>query len=182
MLSTIALVAAEGGAHHPNGLWLPGDIKEVFWGSIAFFLVVGIIWWKAGPAVKKVMASRTERIGTHLSSATEQRVAAEAERDRIKAALADSDAEAARIVEDARQTADALHAELEDRVTAEVAALRERAVADLDAARRQAVANLTSEVSSLALGATVQVVNHNLDEASQQGLIEQYISQVGAAN
>lgn len=182
MLSTIARIASEEGAHHPNGLWLPGDWKEVLWGTLAFVVVVGIIAWKAGPAIKKVMVERSERIGSHLSAAASQRAEAEAERDRIKAALADSDSEAARIVEDARQTADALHAELEERANAEVVALRERGAADLDAARRQAVANLTAEVSRLALGATERVVHHNLDDASQQALIEEYISRVGATN
>ena len=52
-----------------------------------------------------------ERIDAHrdeLDAAAEARTAAEAERDRIKAALADSDSEAARIVEEARRSADAL--------------------------------------------------------------------------
>ncbi|MCC6226877.1 MAG: F0F1 ATP synthase subunit B [Microthrixaceae bacterium] len=182
MLSTIALLASEEGAHHPNGYWLPGDLKEVLWGTLAFVIVFGLLWWKAGPALKKAMAGRTERIGDHMSAAATQRTEAEAERDRIKAALADSDTEAARIVEDARQTADALHTELEARAEADAVALRERGVADIEAAQRQALANLTAEVSRLALGAAERVVHHNLDDASQQALIEQYISQVGAAN
>ncbi len=37
----LLFAAAEGG----NGLWLPHDIGEVFGGSLAFFIVVGIIWW-----------------------------------------------------------------------------------------------------------------------------------------
>lgn len=182
MLATIALLASEEGGHHPNGYWLPGDPKEVLWGTLAFVIVVGLLWWKAGPALKKVMVARTERIGDHISAAAQQRADAEAERDRIKAALADSDSEAARIVEDARQTADALDAELAARAEAEAAALRERGAADIESARRQALANLTAEVSNLALGAAERVVHHNLTEASQQDLIEGYISQVGAAN
>ena len=36
-----SLLAAEG----PNQFWLPGDINEVYWGSLAF-LVVAILLWK----------------------------------------------------------------------------------------------------------------------------------------
>ena len=182
MLSTIALLAAEEGEHASNGYWLPHDINEVIWGSIAFFIVVGVLWWKAGPAIKKAMTDRTARIGGELSAAQTERAEAEAERDRIKAALADSDSEAARIVEEARQTADRLSTELDAKAQVDAATMRERAAADLESTRRQAVADLTSEVSRLALGAAEQVVNNNLDDAAQQQLIEQYISQVGASN
>ncbi len=180
MLSTLALLAAE--EHEPNGYWLPHDFKEVIWGTITFTIVVVIIVWKAGPFIKKAMLERTARIGTELSDAEADRVAAEGERDRITASLADSDSESARIVEEARQTADRLTADLEAKAHADAALLRERAAADLDSTRRQAVADLTAEVSRLALGAAEQVVQGNLDDAAQQQLIEQYISQVGASN
>jgi F-type H+-transporting ATPase subunit b len=182
MLSTIAVRMAEGAEHGSNGPWLPHDIKEVIWGSLAFAIVVGILAWKAGPFFKRSMVGRSERIEGQLAAAASERTAGEAERDRIKAALADSDTEAARIVEEARQTADALLSELEARAHADAAALRERATADLASAQRQAVADLTAEISRLALGAAEQVVANNLDADSQQALIEQYIAQVGASN
>ena len=180
MLSTITLLAAEG--HEPNGAWLPHDINEVIWGTITFLIVLGILYWKGAPFVKKAMVDRTARIATQLTDAESDRTGAEAERDRITAALADSDSEAARIVEEARQTADRLATDLGAKAHADAATLRDRAAADLESTRRQAVADLTAEVSRLALGAAEQVVTSNLDDVAQQQLIEQYISQVGATN
>jgi F-type H+-transporting ATPase subunit b len=177
MLSAISVIAAEA-----NGKWLPADLKEVLWGTIAFVIIFGLLWWKAGPPIKRAMAGRSERISDDLQSATDDRTSAEAERDRIKAALADSDTEAARIVEEARQTADKLRADLEAKAEADAVAIRERGLADLETTRRQAVADLTAEVSRLALGAAERVVSHNLDDAAQQQLIEQYINQVGSSN
>jgi len=174
-----ALLAAEEGG---NGAWLPHDLNEVIWGTIAFVIVFGLLIWKAGPAIKKAVAARPERISGELDSATEARTAAEAERDRIKAALADSDSEAARIVEEARQTADRLRVDIEARAEAEVATLRERNAHDIATARRQAESDLVGEVSRLALGAAEKVVHNNLDDATQQALIENFISQVGANN
>ncbi len=171
-----ALILAE------NGPWLPHDIKEVYWGSLAFFIVIGVIVWKAGPAIKKFVAARPERISEELQTATDNRTAAEAERDRIKAALADSDSEAARIVEEARQAADALRASIEERAHADAVSLRERAAHDIEVARRQATNDLTADLSRLALGAAEQVVAVNLDDSTQQDLIEAYIAQVGATN
>ncbi len=177
MLSAISVFAAE-----QNGKWLPADLKEVLWGTIAFVIIFGLLWWKAGPPIMKAMSGRTERISDDLKAAVDDKSGAEAERDRIKAALADSDTEAARIVEEARQTADKLRQDLEAKAEADGVAIRERAVVDLETTRRQAVADLTAEVSRLALGAAERVVSHNLDDDSQQQLIEQYISQVGSSN
>lgn len=179
MLSLISTILA---AEEPNKNWLPGDINEVYWGSLAFFIVIGLLWWKAGPAIRSAMVGRTERIGSQLDAARTEREEAEAERDRITTALADSDTEAARIVEEARQTADRLRTDLEARATADAEALRQRAAADLEATRRQAVADLTAEVGRLALGAAEEVVRGNLDDDAQQALIEGYIRQVGATN
>ena len=177
MLSTISVFAAE-----TNGKWLPADLKEVLWGTIAFVIIFGLLWWKAGPPIKRAMAGRSERISDDLDAAVDDKTSAEEERDRIKAALADSDTEAARIVEEARQTADKLRQDLEAKAEADAVAIRERAQVDLETTRRQAVADLTAEVSRLALGAAERVVSHNLDDAAQQQLIEKYISQVGSSN
>lgn len=169
------------GSEEGNGYWLP-HTNELIWGSIAFFLVMFLLVWKAGPAIKKAMVGRTERIQAEMDASEALRTTAEAERDRIRAALADSDSEAARIVEDARQTADALRLELAERTDAAIATLRERGAADLEAARRQALSDLREEVALLALGAAEQVVHKNLDDATQQNLIEGYIAHVGTAN
>lgn len=165
-----------------NGYWLPHDIKEVILGSIAFLIVAGLLVWKAGPAIKAAMTGRTERIQAELDAATLQRTEAEAERDRIKAALADSDAEASRIVADAHETAVKVKENIAERTVAEIALLRERAVADLEATRRQSLADLTGDVSRLSLGAAEQLVDHNLGDDAQQSLIESYIARAGVSN
>ncbi len=46
----------------------------------------------------------------------------------------------------------------------------------------QATADLSGELSRLALGAAEEVVASSLDDAAQQRLIDDYISQVGAQN
>jgi F-type H+-transporting ATPase subunit b len=170
------------GAEAPNGLWLPGDFNEVIWGSLAFFVVAGLLWKFARKPVADGLAGRTRRIADQLGEAEQARLAAEAEADRIRAALADSDAEAARILEEARRSADALRRDVAARAEADIAALRERAAADLAATRAQAEADLAAELSRLALGATEEVVQSALDDATQQQLIEAYIGRVGSQN
>ena len=173
-----ALLAAEGS----NGKWLPADINEVIWGSLAFLIVAALLVKFGKAPIVNGLKGRSEGIAERLGDAAAAREAAEAERDRIKAALADSDSEAARIVEDARRAADQLGIDTAARTETEIAALRERAGADLAATRMQATADLSGELSRLALGAAEEVVASSLDDATQQRLIDDYISQVGAQN
>jgi F-type H+-transporting ATPase subunit b len=178
MFDVVNLLAAEG----PNGKWLPGDLNEVIWSSLAFFVLVFLLVKFARKPLVDGLRARIDGIESRLGEAEQARTGAEAERDRIKTALADSDAEAARLLEDARQSADNLRIDVANRADADIAALRERAVADLATTRAQAEADLSGEVSRLALGATEEVVQSTLDEAAQQRLIDAYISQVGSQN
>ena len=177
-MNPLLILASE----QPNGPWLPGDINEVIWGSISF-LIIAVLLVKFGrKPVTEGLAKRRDGIAEKLGAAEEARVAAEAERDRIKAALADSDAEAARIVEEARQAADQLTADVAARAQVEAQAVRDRAVADQAATQAQAQADLSAELSRLALGAAERVVETSLDDAAQQRLIDAYITQVGTQN
>jgi F-type H+-transporting ATPase subunit b len=177
-MHALTLLASEAG----NGYWLPADFNEVIWGTLAFLCVaVPLVIFGKKPIVDG-LATRRQRIADHLGEAEQARVAAEAERDRIKAALADSDAEAARIIEDSRQAADQLGVDTVARTQEEIAALRDRARTDLTATRLQAQADLSGELSRLALGAAEEVVGSSLDDATQQRLIDSYINQVGAQN
>lgn len=177
-MNALTLLASEA----PNGKWLPGDFNEVIWGTLAFLIVAFLLWKFARKPVAEGLKGRSDRIAGELAEAEDARTSAEAERDRIKAALADSDAEAARIIEEARQSADRLRGDIASRVDGDIAQLRERAAVDLTVTRNQAQADLAGELSRLALGATEEVVAESLDDGTQQRLIDDYIRQVGSQN
>jgi F-type H+-transporting ATPase subunit b len=152
---------------------------ELVWGSISFILLVILMRKFAYPAIKKGMEARTERIRADLDAAENAKSEATGVLDGYKAQLADAKAEAGRIIEEARQAADALKKDQESRLQTELADMRARAAADIEAAKAQATADLRGELATLAVGAASAVVNKNLDPAAQTQLIEDYINQVG---
>jgi F-type H+-transporting ATPase subunit b len=162
----------------PNPL-LP-EINEVIWGAVGFFTVLGFMMWKGVPAIKATMAARSERIAGDLSAAEAQKAEAAAVLSQYQAQLADSRTESARIIEEARQAADGVKADLVAKANADVADMRAKAAADIEAAKVQAIADLRGEVTALAIGAAEQVVGRNLDQATNAALVEAYIDQVGA--
>jgi F-type H+-transporting ATPase subunit b len=151
---------------------------ELVWGSLSFVVLFFLMWKLALPAVKKGMEARTQRIRGDLDAAQTAKDDATTVLDEYRAQLADAKNESARIIEEARQSADALRKDQAARLQTEIAELRARAAADIDSAKLQAIADLRGDVAQLAIGAAEVVVKHNLDQATQVQLIEDYINQV----
>lgn len=180
-MNEMLILAAKSACGEVNCAHLP-PWEEVIWGSIAFFLVVGLMWWKGGPALKKAWNGRIERIEGEIDAASDTRAAAEVDLAGVRDSIANADAERQRILDEARTTAANLKAQLVERAQAEAAEIAARAAADVEAAKSQARADLTAEVSGLAVGAAERVVASSLDEDTQRKLVEDYITKVGASS
>ena len=162
----------------PNQLF--PEKNEIIYGGLAF-LIVFIFLWKFGmPAIKAGMAARSDKIKGDLDAAEAERTEASEILSQYQAQLADARTESARIIEEARQAADDVRANLQSKAEADIAELRARATADIESAKQQAVADLRGEVTALAIGAAEQVVGRNLDAETNAALVEAYINQVGA--
>jgi len=172
-------ILAAGGEVEPNGFWLPHDINEVIWGSLAFLIIFALLWVKALPPAKTAMAARSERIEKELTDAETARTAAEAELTDLRSKLANAEQERQRIITEARESAETLQAQLVARAADDAAAIRARGTADAEAAKHQAIADLQAEVAALAMGAAEAVVTQSMDDSTQQSLIDGYIDQVG---
>ena len=143
----------------PNPI-LP-DLSELVWGAVSFTALFLLLRRFAYPQIKQMMENRAERIRSDLASAESTKADAEQVLAEYRAQLNDAKAEAGRIIEEARQAADAIKRDQETRLQSELADLR-------------------GEVAQLAIGAAETVVQRSLDEATQTQLVEDYINQVAA--
>lgn len=178
MISSLAILASEG----PNSFWLPSDLNEVYWGSLSFFVVAFLLVKFAKAPAAKFLSGRIEGIKATLDQAEQARLSAESDRDSIKAALADSDAEAAKIIQHAHADAEQLGRDTSIRAERDALQVAERSAADLVTTQQQTESDLAGELSRLSLGAAERVVESSLDDATQQRLIQAYIDQVGSQN
>lgn len=176
----VLLAATEG--HAENAPILPHDFNEVIWGSIAFLIVFGLIWWKGGPAIRDMWNGRIERISGELGSAESARQEAQAALADVEGRIANADQERARIRTEAQRTAASLVEQTAERAQREAEEIRRRAQADIAASQAQASADLQAEIAQLAIGAAEQVVARNLDEATQRQLIDAYIANLATAD
>lgn len=167
-------------AEEPNSWLLPGDINEVYWGSAAFFIVLGLYLWKGLGPTKAFFANRTKGIEDDLAAADRATAEAAELRAEQERAFANVDDEAAAIVAEGRNRAEALEADLRRRAETDVEEAKQRARIEIEASKTQALADLRAEVAARTVTAAEAVVDNSLDDDTHRQLIEQYISQVGA--
>ncbi|HCB34119.1 MAG TPA: ATP synthase F0 subunit B [Acidimicrobiaceae bacterium] len=169
--------AGEAVAEAPNPIIPAWD--EVIWGSLAFLILLVVMWKFAYPAIRKAMEGRTARIQAEIDAAAAANREAQELRARYDARLVEADAEAARIVEAARGEAERVRRERLAAIEPEIAERRAQAEADIEAARVRALADVRSQITSLAVGAASQVVMASLDADAHRRLIDDYIDNVG---
>jgi F-type H+-transporting ATPase subunit b len=156
--------------------------NEIIWGTLAFILLaIAMRYFAYGP-VKQAMEARTERIRKNLDDAERVKGEAQGLLDDYQRQLADARSEAGRIIEEARQTADAMRRDLMARAEADAAEARQRSQADIEASISRAEGELRERVAGLAIELAEMVVQRSLDRDSQLQLVNSYIDQLATQN
>jgi len=163
--------------HH----WLLPETVEIIWGGLASVIIFYALFKFGGPPIKKSFAARTEKIQKELDAAAADKAAASTEAAGIRAAKGDIAAERARLLSDADIQAAAVLEDGRARLAAEVADVEAKAVADIATAQGRVGDELRAEIARLSSAAVDHVVTGSLDDATQQELIENFISRVGAS-
>lgn len=178
-----SLVTSLLGAEDPSQSisWILPEQAEYVYGGLASLIIFGLLFKLAGPAIKKGLAARTERIQNELDNSANARKAAEEEAARIRSALGDISAERARILAEADAQAAALLTEGRARIEAEMRDLQSKAESDIATATARSSDELRAEIARLSSVAAERVVSSALDDGTKQNLIEDFISKVGAS-
>jgi F-type H+-transporting ATPase subunit b len=156
--------------------------NEIIWGSLAFLVLLGVMWKFGVPAVRNMEQAREDRIRTDLEGAEKAHAEAEAEKAQYLAQIADAKNEAGRLIEEARQAAESVRTDLVTRAEAEANDIRARAQADIANQRNQAMAQLRTDVASLSIDLAGRIVERNLDSDTNRHLVDSFIDQVAGSN
>jgi len=158
------------------------EVNEIIWGSISFFIVLGLLAKFAFPALKRAMAAREEQIRADLEAAERTRTESEDARRQYEQQIANAREEAGRIIEEARQAAEAVRADVLARAEQEAADTRSRAEADIALQRDRVLAELRGEVATMSIDLASRIVERNLDTDANRQLVDSFIDQVGRSN
>ena len=117
--------------------------------------------------------------GTYTIDAEEAKESAEAMRAEYEQRLAAAKQEAAEIVKTAMDSAARRSEQMVNAARAEAAALKTKADAEIEAQRKKAAGELKNDISDMALAIAGKVVGKELDGKTHQNLIDGFIAEVG---
>ncbi len=183
LLASVMLFAAEGGeevfeAHDP----LLPETKEIIFGGSAFLIVAFFLVKFAGPAIKAGLKARSDRVQRDLDNAAKAEADAQDQAADIRAKLGDIDAERARLLADADDTAGRVLTEGRSRLDQEAAELQSKAEADIAGSGSRMASEIEGQVGRMAGDAAEQLVASQLDDATAQRLVEEFIAKVGSSS
>ncbi len=175
-------VVTDSDGHVTTHSWILPETAEIIWGGLASIIIFAMLWKFAGPAIKKGMAARTERIQKELDAAASDKATAANEAAQIRQAKGDIAAERARILAEADTQAAAVLDDGRVRLRQELADIEAKTLADIAAAQGRAGDELRAEIARLSVAAVDHIVTGSLDDSTQQALIENFIARVGATS
>jgi F-type H+-transporting ATPase subunit b len=182
MLTLLKIIAYQGEevvAEEPSGLDLVlPEINELIAGVIAFAIVFIAVWVWLRPKISETLEARQEAITGQLTADEATKHEAESLLMDYKQQLAKAREEANRIVEEARQSAEALRSDVVGKAEAEAEAIVRKAREEAAAERERAASAIRDEVAALSLDLARRVVGDSVDASAQKKLVDRYISEL----
>lgn len=173
LTAAVVLATEEGGDN--TALVLP-EFSELIAGIIAFAIVFFVVWRWAMPTINKTLEQRQQAITGKIADAEKAKAEAESLLADYRAQLADAKAEGNRLIEEARESAEHLKADLVAKAEADAEQIRTKAREDAAGEKARALADAQSEVGNLSIDLAGRIVGESLDDDAHRALIDRYLA------
>lgn len=148
----------------------------IFWMALVFGLFFFLLSKFAWGPITSALSEREQTIESSIRRAE----AALAEAKQLQAdnekARREAEAEAQRILREAREAADAARTEALDKERQQIAHLREQFKAEMEREKAQIKNELRTEVADLAIQAAERILRENLNAERQERLVNDFIA------
>lgn len=170
----LLLAAQDGGASV-----FSVDFGLVFWTWILFLLTLGVLSWKAFPAISKGLEARRERIEEEIASARRDREEARRLLDEHQRQLDEARLEAKGILQEGREAGERLREEILADARKEHEQLLEKARREMDREREELIASVRRDAVDLSIAAAERLMSERLDDEANRKLVRDYLSEIG---
>ncbi|MDN5018421.1 F0F1 ATP synthase subunit B [Streptococcus gordonii] len=147
----------------------------------SFLLLIVLIKKFAWGNITSIFEERAKKISDDIDSAESARKNAEVLEQKREEALAGSRAEAATIVETAKETAEKNKASILADTTEEVSRLKQKANQEIAQSKADALRSIKGDVADLSIDLASKIIGQTLDKEAQSQLIDSYIDKLGDA-
>ena len=156
------------------------DMIETVPMLIAFIVLVIVLWKFGWPMFETMLEKREKTIAEALRMSEETRIESERVLAEYQQQLSEAKAQSAKIVADAKETAEAMRAEITKQAQEESAAMIEKARAAIEAEKQTAMNELRSSVADLSVDVASRLVANDLNDAEHRAIIERYLNEAGS--
>ncbi len=174
LILPMAAEETEGGSGGLEILLPP--LNELIAGIIAFAIVFFFVWKWAVPAINRMLEQRQEAIAGQIEGAEKAKAEAESLLADYKGQLAEARAEGNKIIEDARQAAEQMKADIIAKAESEADQIRTRAREEAAGEKSRALAEARSQVGDISVDLASKIVGEALDQEAHQALIDGYLA------
>jgi F-type H+-transporting ATPase subunit b len=140
----------------------------IFWEVLSFAILLFVLYKYAFPGILSVLEEREKRIKDSLDQAEHHRSEAERKLKEYEAKLNSAAKDAEGILAAAKERAQRLMEENEQRMTTEAERIKGDAMREIDHERRKAIQDIRSHTTDLALMVAEKVVQRSLNEADHR--------------
>lgn len=146
---------------------------------VAFLILYGLLKKYAFGPLFGIMEKRRDHIQEQIQTAERNRAEAERLLEEQKQAIQNARKEAYDMIEQAKATSSRQAEEILRQAKEEAARIKDEALKEIENEKKQAVAALRSQVSAMAVMIASKIIEKQVDEKSQQELIDRYLKEVG---
>lgn len=156
------------------------DLVETVPMLIAFIVLVVVLWKFGWPMFEAMLEKREKTIAEALQKSEEARIESERVLAEYQKQLADAKAQASKLIADAKETGEAVRADITKQAQEEAAAMIEKARIAIEAEKQAAMTDLQNSVADLSVDVASRLVSNDLNDAEHRAIIERYINEAGS--
>ena len=182
LISILSVSLAAGGEDVPNPTWMDSWILPspgiLLWTLISFFIVLGILKWKAWGPLMKALDDREEKISSALDAASKAKEEAQKVSSDYEEMIAKAESEKQSILSQAKKDADSLREKKESEADMKCNDMLEKAKKEIDSEKAKALKEIKSVAVNLSVEAASKIISKNLDSDDNRKIAEDTINNI----
>jgi F-type H+-transporting ATPase subunit b len=150
----------------------------IFWTIVTFLLLLFVLRMVAWKPLLTMLDEREQRIEEALAQADRSRKEAELQAESNRAALEQAQTEARAVIAEGRELAERVAQEVRERAEGEAAQVLEKARRTIEQEKNNAIQELRAQVADMAILATRQILDEQIDENRSRQIVDDVISRM----
>jgi F-type H+-transporting ATPase subunit b len=169
----LALIAAEGGFNPMD----PSTFGGTLWTLLIFVIAVPFIWMIVMGPIARALVERDSHATEAIAAAQKASAEAESARAQIEVKLGEAQADAARLLAEARERAEVREREILEHAKQEAVGMLDAARSAIRIEQDKALATIRAEVVELSMHAASKVLERNVNTADDRKFVDGLVGQ-----